>query len=386
MKERFTVNQLKYSAAMKSLIELYYAFRAIEGNSWQTLDVENALRAFFNNLFGYCCTIDRNGGFRFGLYRGASAKGDISGSSSRDIGPERSDYNTGIAPKRSFMRDVWVGKDELNTLKDLMDALYQAIEEKTTYHFIIAGFRDEIDTEFTDSKMDALMEAIEAGAIDQGVKADLIDDKQAALKEKEYYDSPPVNDPLSIPHLINEVERVVLDSLRSGIPSQEIIGDVHVRTDPYRIIMASPASRFGKEVIYAVPQEDHLLEIPHIYSASCHRFIQIIRSLYIIYQIEFGSYDRIKLCAYCKKMFLEKKKGAAVFCNGRCRKKDYDDRQPLEKKLCRERQNAWIRNRFLGRPVQAYYAGKHECLNCGSPVKSGECPVILEKNKDKLIY
>jgi hypothetical protein len=235
-----------------------------------------------------------------------------------------------------------------------MDTLCEAIEERKVHHFDILYFRDEINTSF---------------------------------KEIDHDDAPPQNDFQDTPfrNFLEETERMAVDSLRTGMLSMQKIGDTDVTTTHHRMITVRGFSEFGQEVMNSLPLHDQFNEIPHINSPSCREFIQIIRALFVIYQMEFDNYDRIKLCKYCNKLFFEKKKGAAVFCSSSCRKKDYVDHQPPEKLKCRQNQNAWIRNRFLRKGFRVYNVGKHECTNCSSPVKSGECPIIRNKNRERLV-
>jgi len=111
-------------------------------------------------------------------------------------------------------------------------------------------------------------------------------------------------------------------------------------------------------------------------------FIEAVQYLLVKYQFLLGSFERVKVCKQCCKLFVEKKLGAGQYCNGTCRKTHFDSMQPEEKRLCRERQNAWIRYRELHYYwPKVYNIQKDDCLSCSDIVESGDCPVLIKKNK-----
>ena len=120
---------------------------------------------------------------------------------------------------------------------------------------------------------------------------------------------------------------------------------------------------------------------PKFFSSSSS-FKDVIRYLLVKYQYIFGSYERIKLCCQCGKLFFERKLGAGFYCSGTCRKRYYDALQPKGKRLCRERQNAWIRYRQLFHNwPRVFTLQRDDCLNCSETVESGKCPALIRKNK-----
>jgi hypothetical protein len=111
-------------------------------------------------------------------------------------------------------------------------------------------------------------------------------------------------------------------------------------------------------------------------------FRSAVKYILVKYQYLFESFERIKICKQCEKLFVEKKLGAGEYCGGTCRKRHYDSLQPEEKRLCRERQNAWIRYRRLFHDwPRVFTLQKDDCLNCPGTVESGRCPVLIRKNK-----
>jgi hypothetical protein len=104
----------------------------------------------------------------------------------------------------------------------------------------------------------------------------------------------------------------------------------------------------------------------------------------IKYQSLFGSFDRIKKCRQCENLIFEKRLGTREFCGGTCRKRYNDSLQPPEKRLCRERQNAWITRQFntkRGRGIpMVYRLQKDDCSECTGQFRAGECPILRRKN------
>jgi hypothetical protein len=132
-------------------------------------------------------------------------------------------------------------------------------------------------------------------------------------------------------------------------------------------------------------------------------FLEIIKSIIVIHHVLYGSFDRIKICEYekCKRMFYEKKHGAGKFCCNDHKTKDNNERQPRPVRLCRERQNQWLRSKMNradlvitdknGREIQKpspRHVQKRECDDCiqylKDKVKSGLCDVLRRYNKDAM--
>jgi hypothetical protein len=135
-------------------------------------------------------------------------------------------------------------------------------------------------------------------------------------------------------------------------------------------------------------------QIPAIPSRKWKTFIEIVRSLLVLYYLEFGSFERIKICGYqpCSKLFLEEKSGEKHFCSSLCRVKDNQSKIDPEKFHCQKRQNAWIDNRLNkvgGKSVAPYHLSYSECDKCSNYVNSkypegGQCPIAKEMNLEGL--
>ena len=111
-------------------------------------------------------------------------------------------------------------------------------------------------------------------------------------------------------------------------------------------------------------------------------FTKTVKYLLVKYQFLFGSFERVKICKQCSKLFVEKKLGAGEYCNGTCRKKHHDSLQPKEKRLCLGRQNKWINYQEIHKYwSKVFNVQKDDCLNCTDIEETGKCPVLIKKNK-----
>jgi hypothetical protein len=112
-------------------------------------------------------------------------------------------------------------------------------------------------------------------------------------------------------------------------------------------------------------------------------FIDVIKYILVKYVSLFGSFNRIKVCKNCGKLFLEKKYGHGIFCNTLCRVNFHIESEDKNIFRCRARQNRWA-ERNLTRP---YNVQKGDCRGCiNHPVaekipKGGKCALLLDKNK-----
>jgi hypothetical protein len=113
--------------------------------------------------------------------------------------------------------------------------------------------------------------------------------------------------------------------------------------------------------------------------------------LLIRYQWLFGSFERVKLCKQCSKLFVEKRLGSREFCGGTCRKRYHDSLQSPEKIKCRNRQNQWIRYKAheiskYYNSIQAYRLQKDDCHGCADITIGGKCPALIKKNPKAYKY
>ena len=77
---------------------------------------------------------------------------------------------------------------------------------------------------------------------------------------------------------------------------------------------------------------------------------------------------------------LEKKLESKIFCNNACRSK-WDKQTGGVQRLCRDRQNAWIKNHTEGK---YYTVQKFQCEKCANTEKGGNCNILIEINRKLL--
>lgn len=115
-------------------------------------------------------------------------------------------------------------------------------------------------------------------------------------------------------------------------------------------------------------------------------FIDAIKYILVKYVSLFGSFERLKVCKNCGKLFLEKKYGYGIFCNVRCRVNYHVELEPKDIFDCRNRQNRWLERKILQRsPIL-----KDDCTLCQNrPIgkkipKGGKCKLMIDKNSSFL--
>jgi hypothetical protein len=138
------------------------------------------------------------------------------------------------------------------------------------------------------------------------------------------------------------------------------------------------------------------------YSWGNSTFLGLIRYYFAKYIVVFESFDRITQCEYepCKKLIFDIRSGRRRFCSDLCRKRFHDALQDNDKRLCREKQNVWIRRKMTPEIISRYPLPRvpgtiyrDDCQRCNGPVaKGGLCPALpyynkklfaaLEKDKD----
>lgn len=126
-------------------------------------------------------------------------------------------------------------------------------------------------------------------------------------------------------------------------------------------------------------------------------FCDAIRYIFAKYFSVFGSFDRIKICLNhnCKRLFVEKKFGVKVFCGKKCRMEYNANHQPRNVRLCRERQNQWLRGKLNHKgvifrdpktkqvinPPAPDHVKKEDCDMCTVQSDTGFCLVVMQRNQ-----
>jgi len=157
-----------------------------------------------------------------------------------------------------------------------------------------------------------------------------------------------------------------------------------------RIPILSEYLNWQSEINYPKDFPD---DIPVIIKSPGHpdsrNLIQFVQAFFVKFQAIFGSYDRVKICKYqpCSKLFYVGRIGKE-FCSNQCRMRYNAEGQSAEVRLCRERQNQWLRHWINNRKIKYSFnplpnhIQKSDCTNCASPVATPLCPVLEKRNKE----
>jgi hypothetical protein len=376
---RFTDEQRGYGQAMKLMIELYYQLKGMDPSllklgekpsTWlSTPLVMSMAEIFYLTIpnFSPCLYFVKYCKFR---YRGE--------------GEEITITNGGIL---SFI--------------EAMEALKSDISEKKARCFkikeVIVESHDRLDNESGDSSP-------QPGEIgpDSDEKSDCTEVIVESHERPERGSGDSGPQPMEIgPDGDGRLQCTIVSSIDKNCVNQDEISD-HL-TNPHAPLNDEPL-RFDSFVLDV--HDSHLLDFAaqnydiynaerswsQIYSpgfyAKSVRLIDAVIYLLIKYQYLFGSFERVKVCKQCNKLFFEKRLGAKEFCGGLCRKHYNDILQVPEIRHCRDRQNQWLANKSKMIPSVSmlYRVQKENCAECDGTKKSGECPALIKKNKKAFNY
>jgi hypothetical protein len=115
-------------------------------------------------------------------------------------------------------------------------------------------------------------------------------------------------------------------------------------------------------------------------------FSQYFQSFFIKYQFVMGSFEEIKICKHCNKLF-HRMRSDQDFCSAQCRHAYHIESQPEPVRLCRERQNGWLRywlnneNIVYKFPPSPNHVNKMDCMACMQPAPTGSCPSMRKRNQ-----
>ena len=179
----------------------------------------------------------------------------------------------------------------------------------------------------------------------------------------------------------------------------EIDDEIYYPPYKHQTYEVEVASTFGRKIVdYKVMSRRYnsiLVGIPYVHAPGYDKpikFYEFLNGVFLGFYVAFGSLNRIKLCKNesCKRLFVEKRFGSREYCSNICRKKHHDSTQDPLKRLCREKQNAWIRNKLspvfhakLQRNIPEYHVFMDDCKSCVEQVKGGLCKKLEDKYEDK---
>lgn len=143
-----------------------------------------------------------------------------------------------------------------------------------------------------------------------------------------------------------------------------------------------PQSSLPIESIQVAPIEESPLKVIQQYPQGWTSFVQIARSVLVNFHIEFGSFERLKNCPECGKLFFEKKYGSRLYCSTAC-KANY-----IGKLFGKERQNIWLRREYGNFKYDIEKddfiidsVKKRDCLKCEKCQKGTICQILRMRNE-----
>lgn len=320
---RFTIEQKKYSEAMKLLIDLYYRFSETDREQWFSDATIQLVAKIFNLTipnFSPCLYIQEYSMFRF---RNPDEKLRISEVQIEDF--------------LSFMNAIHT---------DISNGIHRFFELEE--RIVKTQIKENINT----SSNGEQIEATEHSKIKNMPLCKIIPpvSKEAGTKTQNEY--------------------LYAINMRLNDPPDEY--------ESFRL-MVNRDCALDEEFLL----EDGLTISSPGYTYQDVFFRSVVKYILVKYQFLLGSFERIKICKQCEKLFLEKRFGAGEYCSGTCRKKHHDSLQVPEIRKCRERQNAWIRYKYknIVKLPKVYYLNRDECEVCTGGVKGGDCLALKNKNK-----
>jgi len=187
-----------------------------------------------------------------------------------------------------------------------------------------------------------------------------------------------------IKHIRKDVEcRIMPKGGSDDYQSETVLKDVNAAPPYYEIFEVRSSSVQGwKDAFPDTNPTKRTVSSPGYLNKETD-FFDVIKYILVKYFSLFGSFDRIKVCKNCNRMFLEKKYGYSIYCSDKCRVNFNVASEPKEIIRCRARQNRWLGRKLLTPDT----IKKDDCENCQeqkSKLKGGTCPKVQEKNKKAL--
>lgn len=265
---------------------------------------------------------------------------------------------------------------QLESFVQVMEIL---AEDKQSIHFVLTGIKDEIITSFN----------------------------YFETEQEKYENDDKLNKKNESPEIewlsIKNFNRLINESIDKQKSQWIHLKMGEIVAEPYRLYMVAPMSHFARSLLKVEPKEDPITAIcamklintssnPDKSKALQHEqgwksFIQIARAVLINFHITFGTYERIKKCRECGKLFFEKKKGSGLYCSLLCKKK-YNDKLLGDKHQCMQKQNRQIDRLYTNKNIRSdkikpHHLYKYQCTKCqiNPKPKGGNCPILIKLNE-----
>jgi hypothetical protein len=373
---RFTAMHKKLTEGLKDLIRLYYLFK----NNEPFIPV---MKDFLKRITGEDFEYKRE---TESLIKKLITEGEI--------------------PKGNYFISrrhlIHFNDDQKGWFVKIMDLLHESIMERTVDHFYAVKWVHKTETHMEEGELKILAPDV---IIEEGFKVNRSIPERLIHKQ-------------AIETLQKQQPQIQEYSL-SGKGWKQVDGSkkrVKVISVPYRVYEVRSGTEFGGTLLWTESIINHLEYPISDYDPLHHRggnyrevpsinffvgrgyFLQIVRSLLVDYHIVFGNFEYIKVCEWCKNLFVEKRKGRGRFCSKDCQRKSM---QSSEKYKCMNRQNMWIGRqiakikkqvdifRFKLTDIPKYKPGPghvspDDCETCNTCVKGGKCNALMEMNKKVL--
>ena len=267
-----------------------------------------------------------------------------------------------------------IDESQLKSFLDLMEGLRGASMQGVVFHFLIPTIRDEVVTDITPAQT--------PGFVEPSMSLGEREDEGGPERSSSSPESDIVKVDIQVPRAV--IDRAAMTAIRNQKEVRMTPSDVSIRSVNYRIMDVQSVSEFGTSLLLTEPQEDPRYSIPSINFSSWSSFVQIVRAILVNFHFAFGNFERIKTCSYCRRLIFAKNVKKKSFCSPKCKTNFNRESESRENRLCRERQNAWLRYKVV-RLSKRFHAGrvtKSDCEGCGLCPKSGECQVLKKLNKE----
>ena len=269
----------------------------------------------------------------------------------------------GPAGIRTLFKGVQnVNYDQIEAFNTIMNALQSIILNGESNHFALVRVENDVQT--------ALSELPETTKFRLQEEADTVVNWKIVM---------------------STVDKMAATAMKGQGTKISHLGKVRLSCDIFRIYYVEPLSKFAVSLLATEPREERPNSFLPIFFPTWSSFIQMVRSIILNFYFAFDGFQRLKACQQCQKLLFEKKEGYRKFCSAICRKKWNEQSDPKDKRLCRDRQNAWIRNRISGRNPKAqnkgysyYTVQKLNCEKCLNTMQSGKCNVLIQRNINQL--
>jgi hypothetical protein len=271
-----------------------------------------------------------------------------------------------------YNNSITVDESDLRSFSNLMDILYLEIKNYNYIHFLLNN-----EVKIIEHGVGKYVSGSGyVGGINQNDDISKIRFEQAEAT----WD-------LIRPYKGNNENEIKVEGKRSLIFSNDVVA---VLSSHFRTFKTQPLSDFGRAILSLknVRPTDEIYSLKSIKMVTKLSLLDIIKSLFVNFHIDFDNFKRFKICQFskCGKFILETKLNSLDYCNSVCRKNAFDERMPENIRKCRNRQISWINYKadnlkITTEGIAASCVSISDCRRCEEPRDSGHCPILKKNNK-----